>query len=617
MATIYRDEILFHLRQSEYTMPTAVICIPITGLFLAAILVCLHVYVYWTQNENEPPVLGNSIPFITPAYGLLRRRTGFMVQLRLELRCPSSEFDEEHRSPSSPSLMDLGLDSKHFQSCRNQHPHVQIYTLRFPGSRVYIINAPSLIPSLQKQKHDIAFEPIPARAMANICGMSRAGMEIFNHAKINGESFFGGFLRAAHHSLAPGKGLESISKQAIRVMAASIKRLESKNTKLKVNLWHWVRHEMLIATTEAMYGPNNPFRCPSNEDSWYEFEEGVMQLLMRIHKLSQQGRSSLQARERLVKAFRRYYEQDHHQIPDIPSLCLVQACYNYNLSRGLSLEDIARTELAQVGARVSNTIPGAFWLLWHVFSDSNVLADCRGEIEKLVTISTTQQSEADGRISKNNVYNIDLSQLTCRQVCPIIMSTWYEVLRYNHVGISARVVMKDTFLGKYLLKKSSTTMIVSPVVHSDVTAWGSSACEFQHRRFIQDNNRSAYNETSHNAMETPSKGILDTRSDPGNVSPEKGPANRLFGGGSTLCPGRHLASQEVLSFLALTIMRFDLNPVNKIQWIPPKKFIPLPTALPIPKAAYPDHLEFEMVARFPERQWRVIFGSESITRLEV
>lgn len=321
-----------------------------------------------------------------------------------------------------------------------------------------------------------------------------------------------------------------------------------------------------------------------------------MRLQMQVQNLSPRGRSSLQARESLVQAFCRYYEEGHHRIPDVPSMCLVKACYKYKASRGLSLEDMARTELGHVAACVSNTIPGAFWMLWHVFSDPIVLADCRAEIEQLVTVNTVRQKRSDGQVFETEVHTIDLSNLARRQTCPVITSTWYEVLRYNHVGISARVVTKDTLLDGYLLKKGSTAMIVSPVIHSDVSAWGPSAGEFQHRRFTQNN------------------GYNDTRKRADNINPEKGPANRIFGGGSSLCPGRHFASQEILSLLALTIMRFDLHPINGQQWILPKKYIPLPTALPIPQFISSDALKFEMVARYSGRQWRVVFGNQRISK---
>ncbi|KAF4622730.1 hypothetical protein G7Y89_g14296 [Cudoniella acicularis] len=535
-------------------MPSYTTGLLLIATVLAAVFACFRVRIWWTQDKNEPPVLGNSIPFLSPVLGIARQRTNFMVQLRD--KCPS----------------------------------VPIYTLRLPGSRIYVINSPSLASVVQRQKRVIAFEPIPAQAAARMMGVSKAGVEVISRNCTTDESYFGTFLRATYPALAPGNGLEAMNRAAVEVLAVSMERLErwegegeikveikEKIKVTEVDLWDWVRHEVLMATTEAIYGPDNPFRDPANERAWYELEQGIVMQMMQVHSLFPSGRSSFRARESLVQAFRRYFAYGAPggchptPAPDSPSLSLVQARYRHNLSQGLSRDDIARTEIGQVAASLSNTIPAAFWMLWHVLSDPVVLADCRDEIERLVTVDLVQQKEPEqeqglnGRAvqKEREVCTIDLAQLTNRQVCPVITSTWYEVLRFNHVGIAARVVMQDTLVDGYLLKKDSTAMIVSPVMHSDLSVWGPSAREFCHCRFIQthsNNNNSDRDDRSTTATDNSQE--RSHKAKRGNLNPEKSPANRIFGGGSTLCPGRHFASQEVLSLLALTIMRFDVRPVG-------------------------------------------------------
>lgn len=188
-------------------------------------------------------------------------------------------------------------------------------------------------------------------------------------------------------------------------------------------------------------------------------------------------------------------------------------------------------------------------MLWHVLSDARVLADCRAEIENLVTVEpSVQRMDKGGQITQKEVCTINLSQVTNRQTCPTLMSTWYEVLRFNHVGVSARAVIQDTTLGGYSLKKNSTVMIISQVIHSDIPSWGPCASEFQHRRFLYGSIDSGGDQSTLSDKTDVEKSNFKNTS---NTSPEKGPANRLFGGGSVLCPGRHLAGHEVLSMLAL------------------------------------------------------------------
>ena len=51
----------------------------------------------------------------------------------------------------------------------------------------------------------------------------------------------------------------------------------------------------------------------------------------------------------------------------------------------------------------------------------------------------------------------------------------------------------------------------------------------------------------------------------------KGGANRTWGGGQTLCPGRFFATAEITSSVALMIARFDLEPIGGKGWIWPEK----------------------------------------------
>lgn len=41
-------------------------------------------------------------------------------------------------------------------------------------------------------------------------------------------------------------------------------------------------------------------------------------------------------------------------------------------------------------------------------------------------------------------------------------------------------------------------------------------------------------------------------------------AFRAFGGGATLCPGRHFASTEILAFVSVMLLRFDIKPVSGV-----------------------------------------------------
>lgn len=274
------------------------------------------------------------------------------------------------------------------------------------------------------------------------------------------------------------------------------------------------------------------------------------------------ARKSLHAREQLIiPAFERYFTEKSQQQGSL----LVQCRYDHNSGHGLRGRDIAATEIGQMTASLTNTMSSAFWMVYHVFSDPVVLNDCRKEVEQLV------------QVDDNNVCTIDIAQV--KSLCPILLSTWQETLRYDHIGISARVVTEDTMLDKYLLKKGATVMAVTPVLHTDTSVWGPTASSFDHGRFLPGPGRKRQNPT----------------------------AFRSFGGGTVLCPGRHFVSTEVLSFTALLLLRFDLKPVTKDgKWVEPRKDFPMTSSMPTPK----DEMQMELVPR-DEREWRVSFSVSS------
>lgn len=247
---------------------------------------------------------------------------------------------------------------------------------------------------------------------------------------------------------------------------------------------------------------------------------------------------------------------------------LVRKRYEHHQGFGLTLEDIARGELGNTFAVLGNSTPCALWVLYHIFSDNQVLADVRREVSALV------HDEDDG---KGGVFSsIDLASI--RESCPALLSTFQEVLRYRAVNPGPRVLLEDVQIDRFLLKKGSMLMIPATVQHSDISAWGQDAREFKHMRFAPA---------------------------PGQKKPNR-VAFRAFGGGHVLCPGRHFASTEIMSLAALLAIQFDVVPVAG-KWVEPTwKNSPVQSGFPIPD----EDISVELRPRDLEkkRQWRVTFS---------
>ena len=89
----------------------------------------------------------------------------------------------------------------------------------------------------------------------------------------------------------------------------------------------------------------------------------------------------------------------------------------------------------------------------------------------------------------------------------------------------------------------------SRVIHADPENWGIDAEKFNPDRFLKESHSP---ESNHSTRKRPPPAAF-----------------RAFGGGTTLCPGRHFATNEVLAVTAMFALRYDLMPV-KGTWSLPK-----------------------------------------------
>ena len=213
---------------------------------------------------------------------------------------------------------------------------------------------------------------------------------------------------------------------------------------------------------------------------------------------------------------------------------MIQARQSANTNHGLSSWNQGRLEVGTLLGLLANTVPSAFYLLVHVYSDQALLHDIRDELE-YTCVSTISPAKRTLHI------------MTMREKCLLLHSTFQEALRVHALGAGARFVREDTLLDdQYLLKKGMVIQMPMAVMHSDPLIWGPDVASFQPRRFLK-------------------------HSEATQGSKQKATAYRPFGGGASLCPGRHFVTLEALALTAYMVLRFDMSPSDG-QWsIPTQK----------------------------------------------
>ncbi|KAH9905136.1 cytochrome P450 [Xylariomycetidae sp. FL2044] len=477
-----------------------------------------------THDNREPPLAPGLIPFVSPIIGMRRWKGRFYTYM-----------NDKYRQP--------------------------IYTLRMGSRRVYVINSTALIPAVQRQSKTLSFDAVQVQGLENILGLSKAAAGIIGKDLPPGadDTFISRFIKAIHPALAAGPELDAMSSKAIETLEPVLAELTADGGRV-VRLYDFVRRTILAATTDTAFGPLNPMKDANNVANWLKFESAIPLLSLGILP-GWVAKEGLDASKSLAKTFEKYLTDKGQD----QASGYMKRRVDFFQQEELAVMDIARLEVADLMSLNSSTIPMAFWLVYHIFSDRNILDDCRAEVSQAV------HKGDDG------IYTINFNHI--KKSCPILNSTFLEVFRVHGMGLVLRRVLEDhLFDGRYLLKKGSMVFIPYRVQHNEPGNWGSDASAFYHKRFIKHDGAKRHHPA----------------------------ALRGFGSGAHLCPGRHFASAEILAFATMLILRFDASPVGG-DW----HQIPVENSSPAAALDQPDYdLEVELRPRgdVKEQLWRVNFS---------
>ena len=133
------------------------------------------------------------------------------------------------------------------------------------------------------------------------------------------------------------------------------------------------------------------------------------------------------------------------------------------------------------------------------------------------------------------------------EFCPLLDAVYNETMRITNGALSARKIVAPTPMGNKVLREGNTLLIPFRQLHYNPDVFGNDPGKFEPARFLKDKN------LKNNSSFKP------------------------FGGGVNYCPGRFLAKQEMLTFVALALNRFDLRlaketpqgvPLNQRQAFP-------------------------------------------------
>ncbi|KAJ7666162.1 cytochrome P450 [Mycena polygramma] len=399
-----------------------------------------------------------------------------------------------------------------------------IFTLPVLNSRIYIVTDPSLAAAVQRASKVLSFTPIVPEVTERILGLDKPTVDIarrnLDPAPGEERGFLADIQDMVYTWLGPGDYLSELTSAAAAELKTEVDAyVESVRAEPeRVDLLLWVRHCVTTATARYLYGPQNPLAAdPALEQAFWDFDHGLGMLLMNIVP-AVTARSAYKGRERLVAALGDYLEAGTHATASK----IVQERVKLALQHGWTLRAAARSELSFLFAGIVNTTTSTFWILLQLFADPALLAAVRAELAAVLN------TEAD-------TAQLAVEDLKDGAKCPVLLAVYRECLRLNSDNNSVRVVKEPTLLAeRWFLAEGAVVQIAGGVMHADEALWGPGTDAFDARRF------------------------LDGKDKERQVHPA---AFRAFGGGKTLCPGRHFAMNEILSFVALVVLQLDMRGV--------------------------------------------------------
>lgn len=195
--------------------------------------------------------------------------------------------------------------------------------------------------------------------------------------------------------------------------------------------------------------------------------------------------------------------------------------------------------LVAIVGLLSNVINIVAWAMCHIVADKKLKASLEFELHKVVNRSSGSPD--------NEGLDLRLDLDKVKDSCPLLLATWYELLRIYGDSPVARYVQADTAFDTHFRVRRGSIMMTPIHLHNfDAKIWGSDVNAFRPNRFLWKDN-----------------GMVDT---------DLIKHLEVFGlPGMHQCPGRYLAMNLTLAFVAKALLNFEILPAPGLAFAIPNR----------------------------------------------
>ncbi|KAG8907950.1 hypothetical protein FRB99_001458 [Tulasnella sp. 403] len=400
------------------------------------------------------------------------------------------------------------------------------FTLKIAGQKHYVFTHPQDVISVFKASKSLTFDSSTSQVLKMIYGMSDDPEISVEQMLAGGKELPDGSIMEDPHSWfrreLSGKPLEIMTEKAIAELSGNLDQelasLPDHGQFIEVGFLLWARNLLSDAVTTAAFGPHFLKRFPRTIDALWEMDDGTYKLMYGIPKMF--AKEVYGAREELVETLKIYLDDTEEGITlRDGALPIVVGREPVMKAAGVSLDGRARGVLTILQAFHTNSAPTSFWFIIYIITTPGLLSRVLEEISPAFVVSPGSPTP-----------KLDLAYLISPKTCPLFHSVYHETLRLVSSTISVRVVDETTAnVGGYTVHRGAKVFCPARPLQMSAEFWGHNADHFNPERFVER---------------------------PQDAQSLK---MRPFGGGPTLCPGRHFAASEVKAFVAGALMRFNFD----------------------------------------------------------
>lgn len=150
---------------------------------------------------------------------------------------------------------------------KNSAKHgLEAFTMDVLFIKIYVITSPNLVIAARRHHRTMSFEPAITGAARRVTGLKGRGLDLLREKRPGGDTLHGDVVHAMRPSL-EGAGLDQMNEKVIGFLLRSVDEVP---TAAPFDFHGWCRSAITIASTDAVYGPLNPYRSKELQDAfWY------------------------------------------------------------------------------------------------------------------------------------------------------------------------------------------------------------------------------------------------------------------------------------------------------------------------------------------------------------